>query len=150
MQNTAHCQNLNEKKCQSLPQLMKEQRDATKHIQNFNNSQWFHRYFGFLTTSQPSSAICSWCFPAIPCAVLITASLHPVPAEICSHNKDILFQSFPPCSWPECLSILHCVSANNKNNNNNNTKGRYHKSSQLMIGLQDAPFSWFWEERGFC
>lgn len=52
---------------------MKEQRDATKNIQSFNNSQWFHRYFGFLTTSQPSSAICSWCLPAVPCAVLIAA-----------------------------------------------------------------------------
>lgn len=147
MQNTADCQNLSEKKCQSFPQLMKEQRDATKHVQDFNNSQWFWRYFGFLTTSQPSSAICSWCLPAIPCAVLITAvfiwcqlkyaaiiKIFYFKASLSAHGQNVWVSS--TMFLLETIIIIK--------------KGKQLKSSQLVLGVQRACLSWFWEERGFC
>lgn len=147
MQNTADCQNLSEKKCQSFPQLMKEQRDATKHVQDFNNSQWFWRYFGFLTTSQPSSAVCSWCLPAIPCAVLITAvfiwcqlkyaaiiKIFYFKASLSAHGQNV---------WVSSTMFLLETIIIIKN-------GKQLKSSQLVLGVQSACLRWFWEERGFC
>lgn len=70
-------------------------------------------------------------------------SLHLVPAEICSHNNDILLESFFLCSWPECLSIFHHVSANK-----NTKKANCRNVLSLCLIQGTVHLSWFWEREG--
>lgn len=81
--------------------------------QSFNNFQWYWRYFGF-----PSTSVFFCHLLAVSSNSLCSAqcnSFNLAPAEMCSHNNDVLFQSIFLCSWPERLSRFHSVSANNNN-----------------------------------
>lgn len=102
--------------------------------QSFNNFQWYWRYFVF-----PSTSVFFCHLLAVSSNSLCSAqcnSFNLAPAEMCSHNNDVLFQSIFLCSWPERLSRFHSVSANN-----NNKKSRLQNCLQLICS---ARLSWLW------
>lgn len=125
--------------------------DAMKHIQNFKNSQWFWRYFRFLTTTQPSSALCSWWLPAIPCAVLITAVFTWCQLKYAAIIKIFYFTAFLSAQnvWASSTLFLLATTTTIINNNNNNN-GNQQKSSQLVLGVHSSHLSFFFFFRGFC